>query len=505
MTSKGDQVDTATQMTNGKNGVKNTGAPSDDMGLARFFELSLDLLCVVGTDDYFKQLNPAFENTLGWSIEELRAKPFMEFVHPDDTAATAAEIEKLTQGALTINFENRFVCKDGSFKWLSWNAQLIEDGRLYAVARNVTAQKRAEETLSKQATDLAKVSELSTIISSITDPGDMLQKVVDLTKQSFNLYHAHIYLLDEASASLRLAAGADTVGRKMVADGWRIPLSRPDSLVAKTASTRQGGIINNVQQNLDHLPNPRLPKTKSELVVPIIVSDEVLGVLDVQSDKFDYFTDDDLNIQTTLAAQIGVALVNARSFERSTQAVEELNRLTRQLTKEGWRDHLESDRHPKAGYAYDLNHVAPTSPETDQANNSEWALSQNLTVHGETIGRIDLTQPETLTDDAAEIVKAVTDRLSNHLENLRLTEQIEEALAETEREATRLALLNEMSAQLNQVASEQDVFQLAAKFTPMVVQADRTSIAILNDSKDMIEIVALEGEKGAVPQGKVMP
>jgi PAS domain S-box-containing protein len=114
----------------------------------RFFSLALDMLCIAGFDGYFKQLNPAWEATLGFTIEELKAKPFIEFIHPDDQEATVAETQKLRRGLDTISFENRFRCKDGSYKRFLWNSTAsLEKQLYYAVGRDITDRKKAEEVL----------------------------------------------------------------------------------------------------------------------------------------------------------------------------------------------------------------------------------------------------------------------------------------------------------------------------------------------------------------------
>jgi PAS domain S-box-containing protein len=93
-------------------------------------------------------LNPAWKRTLGWTLEELQARPFLDFVHPDDRQATLAEVGVLAGGAPTIAFENRYRRKDGPYRWLQWNASSLPDRRLiYATARDVTDQKRLEREI----------------------------------------------------------------------------------------------------------------------------------------------------------------------------------------------------------------------------------------------------------------------------------------------------------------------------------------------------------------------
>jgi PAS domain S-box-containing protein len=124
----------------------------------RFFTLSLDMLCIAGLDGYFKRLNPAWEHVLGLSIEELLAHPFLHFVHPDDHSATLDQVHHLAQGANTIEFENRYRCRDGSFRTLLWTATPDPERQMiYALARDITERKRAEAEL-KQAKDAAETA-----------------------------------------------------------------------------------------------------------------------------------------------------------------------------------------------------------------------------------------------------------------------------------------------------------------------------------------------------------
>ncbi len=126
----------------------------------KFFSLSQDMFCIAGTDGYFKKINPSFERILGYSHEELLARPFIDFVHPDDVSKTMAELSHLSRGGITVNFENRYRCKDGNYKWLSWTSSPADTSSLvYAVARDITDQKAVNESLRKNEAFLNSVVE----------------------------------------------------------------------------------------------------------------------------------------------------------------------------------------------------------------------------------------------------------------------------------------------------------------------------------------------------------
>jgi PAS domain S-box-containing protein len=114
----------------------------------RIFDLSLDNLCIAGFDGFFKRLNPAWERSLGYSREELMARPYRDFVHPDDLEKTESEAGKHPEGHNSENFENRYRCKDGSYKWLAWRVTAVPEEQLvYAVARDITESKKIGQAL----------------------------------------------------------------------------------------------------------------------------------------------------------------------------------------------------------------------------------------------------------------------------------------------------------------------------------------------------------------------
>jgi PAS domain S-box-containing protein len=135
----------------------------------RFFTLSIDMLCIADFSGYFKRLSPSWETTLGFSREELQSRPMLEFVHPDDRERTLAQNRQVRTGGQALAFENRYLCKDGSFRWFLWNATPDPDRQvIYSIARDITRRKRAEDEreqlLRELQTALAEVKVLRTIL-----------------------------------------------------------------------------------------------------------------------------------------------------------------------------------------------------------------------------------------------------------------------------------------------------------------------------------------------------
>ena len=117
----------------------------------RLFNFSMDMMCIVGFDGYFKQVNPAWDYSLGWTQDDIAAKPYIEFVHPEDKETTISMHSSLLKGDKVAYFENRFRRKDGSYRWLSWTfAPLTEEERFFAVARDITWQKNAQDIIKKE-------------------------------------------------------------------------------------------------------------------------------------------------------------------------------------------------------------------------------------------------------------------------------------------------------------------------------------------------------------------
>lgn len=131
----------------------------------RFFAISIDMLCIADFAGYFRWVNPAWEKTLGFTLGELRSRPSIEFVHPEDRERTIAQNRDVKAGGQAISFENRYVCKDGSYRWLLWNAAAdLEHQVIYSAARDITARKAAAEERERLVGELkAALAEVRTL------------------------------------------------------------------------------------------------------------------------------------------------------------------------------------------------------------------------------------------------------------------------------------------------------------------------------------------------------
>jgi PAS domain S-box-containing protein len=128
-------------------GVDITERKRDEERRDQFFNSSRDMLCLAGPDGYYRRINPAFENTLGFSTDELLARPLIELVHSEDREATTAALRQLTAGHGTIEFENRYRCRNGSYRWIQWKVTSLTGNMVSAVARDITERRIRERTL----------------------------------------------------------------------------------------------------------------------------------------------------------------------------------------------------------------------------------------------------------------------------------------------------------------------------------------------------------------------
>lgn len=212
--------------------------------VGRHYELSLDLFCTATFDGYFERLNPAWEKTLGHTQEELCSRPFIDFVHPEDRERTQAEAAKLADvGTDTISFRNRYRSKSGEYRWLEWQCHAVAaEERIYATARDVSVQQRAEATLQSQsellernvgdrtqALDEARVETLQRLALAAEFRDDNTHQHTERVGRTAALIARQLGLSQDTVALMRRAAPLHDIGKIGIADAI---LLKPGKLTA---------------------------------------------------------------------------------------------------------------------------------------------------------------------------------------------------------------------------------------------------------------------------------
>lgn len=242
----------------------------------RLFNLSLDLLCVAGLDGYFKQVNPSWTRVLGWSKEELLSRPVQDFMHPEDRERTLQARANLAKGIPVRGLENRYLCKDGSFRWLSWQSS-IEPGAstVFGIARDVTERRQADQqhlVLSKlESTGVLAggiahdfnnlLASLMLSVEMVGMVGPTTEKQKELLSQAVDIVRSSKYLTQQllTVAHRDEASTRPTDLRPLLQEAMDLALSgsslighctlAPDLWTARVDETQFGQVIRNLVLN----------------------------------------------------------------------------------------------------------------------------------------------------------------------------------------------------------------------------------------------------------------
>ena len=187
---------------------------------------------------------------------------------------------------------------------------------LTGVASDITQQKSSDIDREKYIDMLSTSSRISEQITTILDSDELIETILPLLKKKYNLYHAAVLMLDEENQTLNFAFGSDERARKLKEMRESISLDHPHSLIARAARRKRVVAVNDVQAEPNYLPHPLITDTKSELAIPLMIHNELIGVLDIQENKVDRFEDADIDLFTTIARQVAVAINNAQLFEK---------------------------------------------------------------------------------------------------------------------------------------------------------------------------------------------
>ncbi len=293
--------------------------------LSMAVEQSANTVVITDTNGYIEYANPRFEETTGYSLQEAIGQHTRLLKSGETSGEEYKRMWHIISTGQEWRGEFHNKKKNGELYWEKALISPIKNERgeithFLAVKEEITAQRQAELALARRITEMEIVSKVGAAASTILDVNQLLNTVVNLTRDSFDLYHVNIFLVDEPGNSLVLAAGSGEIGRQMVEAGVQISYLDEKSPIAQAARSQQGQIIYQIKAQPDYRPNSLLPHTGSEMAIPIAAGNTLFGVLHVQSEAEAHFVNDDLQVYTTLTNQVAVAIRNARLYENATQA-----------------------------------------------------------------------------------------------------------------------------------------------------------------------------------------
>jgi len=320
-----------------------------------------------------------------------------------------------------------------------------ETGTLALTFNNMISQLRGligtlELRVADRTHDLELAAEVGRAVSEKSvDIDGLLSKAVELIGDRFNLYYTQVYLTDSIGRNLILRAGTGAVGSELLSRAHQLPIAS-GSINGRAAAEKHSVIVADTKQSADFKPNPILPDTRSEMATPLIAGGQVVGVLDMQSDRPGTLSETNLPAFEALAGQLAIAIQNAALFSQAEQARSDVEAQVHRLTEQGWQDFLDAIEHgERMGFAFDQSSIVRLEGESITTAASE-GYSVPISVTGTKIGAIQFGQePNRIwTNSESELIEGTATQLAQHIENLRLLAQAEKYRAEAEQAVRRL-------------------------------------------------------------------
>jgi len=327
----------------------------------------------------------------------------------------------------------------------------------------------ANERIERRARQFESIAQVARTISSTRDLDSLLSHITTAISNQFGFYHVGIFLLDPRREYAVLSAANSEGGRRMLARNHRLKVGET-GIVGFVTNTGQPRVALDTGADAVFFDNSDHPDTRSEIGLPLRVGEEIIGALDVQSTNANAFSHEDINILSTLADQVSIAIQNARQFEETRKALAESESLSRQFVQSGWQQFTKSRnlvgiRHTgaKATILYSKNGKSKEDedlPNKGQARMESRGTSLILPIklRGELIGSVEVRSPvnRKWDQDELDIVTAIIERAAIAMENSRL-------LAESQKRAAKERAIGEISTKISAQADIEKLLQTAAQ------------------------------------------
>ena len=307
--------------------------------------------------------------------------------------------------------------------------------------------------LEQRETQIRTAAEIARTAVSELDPDVFFQQVADLMQSRFNLYYVGVFILDESGHYATLRAGTGEAGKKMLAEGYRLAVGST-SAVGYAISSREAHITSGEEAQDLHRVNPYLPEARSEMALPMLSGERVLGAVSVQSDRPNAFNRDDITIFQSIVDSLAIALENAHLFQQLQNSLQELQAVHRQYVRQSWGDITERTQGISYTYAREAEEE-DAHPVQDIFQPATVEIP--LVLRDEPIGYLSLESSRpALTPQEMNFVEAVVQQTALALENIRLVE-------ETQRSAQRARIISDFSEELSRAMDVEQVIKTAVR------------------------------------------
>jgi len=360
------------------------------------------------------------------------------------------------------------------------------EGLEQRVAERTSELASANEKNERRARHFESIAQVASTISSTRDMDSLLPQITTAISNRFGFYHVSIFLLDPRREYAILSAANSEGGQRMLARNHRLKVGEM-GIVGFVTSVGKPRVALNTGEDAVFFDNPDLPETRSEISLPLHVGDEVIGALDVQSTEPNAFDQEDINILTTLADQVSIAIQNAKQYEETRKALAESDLLSRQFVQTGWQQFTKSQklvgiRHSgaRATLLYRKNGKGKSENDLnwDQAMTESRGMSLSLPVklRGEVIGSVDVRAPgnRKWEQDELDIVTAIIERAALAMENARL-------LAESQKRAAKERTIGEISTKISAQSDIDELLKAAAQELGRVMPGTDVVIQLESD------------------------
>ena len=323
------------------------------------------------------------------------------------------------------------------------------------------------ERRAKQYEVIAKVAQTITTTQNLQE---LLPQIAEGISQQFGFYHVGIFLNDPSNQYAVLGAANSEGGKRMLKRGHQLKIGQ-QGIVGYVTGSGKARIALDVGEDAVFFNNPDLPETRSEMALPLTIAGEVIGALDVQSTEANAFTGEDVEVLTTLADQVSIAIQNSRFYEQIQKSLAEAEAVSRRYFNETWSQTAQEQK--AAGYRYTATGIIPL--EANELNPDDISDKKQVTVpiiiRGQTIGELSVLVPkqEQIRNDQMNLIHAVADRVGIFAENARLFDQ-------TSRRAERERLVSDISTRIRGTNDPKEMIETAIKELREVLNVSRIEI-----------------------------